>query len=59
MKKSSYISPASQSVSLEPAQLLVGSIRINGDEEQGIDNPDQIRTNKFEWDKDNDYWDDK
>lgn len=57
MKKSSYISPASQSISLEPAQMLVGSIRINGDEEQGIDNPDQIRTNKFEWDKD--YWDDK
>lgn len=59
MKKSTYISPTSRPIELEPAHMLAGSIRMTADTEQGIDNANQIRANKFEWNSGDEFWEDK
>ena len=59
MKKETYLKPEALVIKLEPSQMLANSIKIEKDTEQGIDTPEEILTNKAEWEHRGNYWDDK
>lgn len=61
MNKKAYIVPESQTVALEPLQMLANSLKIdiNKNTEDGVSSSDQILSNKFEWKDRENYWEDK